>query len=128
MVFIFIFLVLRKIILMNKCECILIAYWLHTCFGEVSVQIFCPFLNQVVCLPIIVLRQFFIYSHIILSIDGGGAYLCHLRSKDLCIYRSQKTKAETQVRGNRLKSLCGKVIQGADIKNQVKNQGPRMQK
>lgn len=57
------------------------AYWQYISFDEVSVQIFCFFLNQVVCLPIIELGEFFMYSYIILSIHGGVAYWSHLGSR-----------------------------------------------
>lgn len=37
---------------------ILVAHWLYIFLSELSVQIFCPFLNQVISLPLIELKQF----------------------------------------------------------------------
>ena len=34
---------------------------LYVLLGEVSVQVFCPFFNWVVCLPVVGLCEFFIY-------------------------------------------------------------------
>ena len=34
---------------------------MYVLFGEVSIQVLCPFLNRVVCLPGVELSKFFMY-------------------------------------------------------------------
>lgn len=63
---------------------ILVAYWLCIFLGELSVQIFCPFLNQVISLPIIELKQCKFSSG-----GGGGVDIYAIKGQRTYAYVGQ---------------------------------------